>query len=159
MEFYSEQLLKFGEELPVYKEPLESNRRSKADTYPLNYFSTHTLYRKHSMLANVGWLKELDPEPVVEMNPVDATARNISSGEIVTVQNDRGKVRVKVKIHEGIRPGVVNIKQGWWHRDYIEGHHQELTHSEINPAQSAVFEPNMALLDNLVEVSREGGEE
>ena len=159
IEFYSEKLKKFGEELPLYKEPLESNRRPKAEKYPLSYFSTHTKFRKHSMYANVDWLKELDPGPVVEMNPVDAEARSISTGDIVTVTNDRGKAKVKAKVHEGVKPGIVNIKQGWWHTDFIEGHHQELTQSEINPAQTAALEPNMSLLDNLVEVSREGGNE
>ncbi|MBT3312582.1 MAG: molybdopterin-dependent oxidoreductase [Desulfobacterales bacterium] len=159
IELYAENLQAFGEELPVYKEPLESTRRPEAKKYPLNYFSTHTRYRKHSMFANVDWLKELDPEPVLEMNTADAKERGINGGDIVTIRNDRGKVRIKAKVHEGVRPGIVNIKQGWWEKDYIEGHHQMLTNSELNPSQCAVHEPNMAMLDNLVEVSREGGDE
>ena len=143
----------------MYKEPLESNRRPEAKKYPLNYFSTNTKYRKHSMFANVDWLKELDPEPIIEMSPVDAEARGIKNGDIVNIHNDRGKAKVKAKVHEGVKPGIVNIKQGWWHTDYIEGHHQMMTNSELNPSQCFVHEPNMALVDNLVEVSREGGNE
>jgi molybdopterin-containing oxidoreductase family molybdopterin binding subunit len=154
IEFYSEAMLPFGEELPVYKEPLEGARRPLADKYPLTYFSTHTRYRKHSMYGNVKWVRELDPEPVVEMNPLDAKIRGIRDGEFVLVFNARGKVRLKVKIHEGIRPGMVNIKEGWWHEDYEEGSHQALTHCVINPSQVASFEPNMAFYDNLVEINK-----
>jgi anaerobic selenocysteine-containing dehydrogenase len=155
VEFYSEAMKPFGQELPVYKEPLESAHRPLAEKYPLIFFSTHTRYRKHSMFANVTWLRELDPEPMVEMNPMDAGKRRIQDGDMVVVFNGRGKVRVKAKLHQGIRPGVVNINEGWWNRDYVEGSHQALTHSVINPAQAAAFEPNMALYDNLVEVSKE----
>jgi len=157
VEFYSEKMKAFGQELPVYKEPLESTRSPLAAKYPLVFFSTHPRYRKHSMLANVAWLRELDPEPMVEMNPIDAEKRGIEDGDMVAVFNDRGKVRVKAKLHEGIRPGVVNIKQGWWHQDYTEGTHQALTHSVINPAQMSAWEPNAALYDNLVEVRKEEG--
>jgi anaerobic selenocysteine-containing dehydrogenase len=155
VEFYSEAMKPFGEELPVYKEPLESARRPLAEKYPLSYFSTHPRFRKHSMFANVSWLRDLDPEPTVEMNPLDAKKRGIQDGDMVVVFKDRGKVRVKAKVHQGIRPGVVDIKEGWWNQDYTEGTHQALTQSVINPAQVATWEPNMAFYDNLVEVTKE----
>jgi molybdopterin-containing oxidoreductase family molybdopterin binding subunit len=154
IEFYSERMKEYGQELPVYIEPIESARQPQAKKYPLSYLSTHTKYGNHSFLANIAWLRELDAEPLLEMNPIDAAARGIADGDMVVAFNDRGMVKLKVKVHEGIRPGVVNINEGWWHHHFAEGSYQELTHATINPAQLAVFEPNSAMYDNLVEVRK-----
>jgi molybdopterin-containing oxidoreductase family molybdopterin binding subunit len=156
IEFYSEGMKQFGQELPAYIEPLESARRPLADKYPLSYLSTHTKYGNHSLLANVAWMRELDPEPLLEMNPVDAEQRDIRDGDMVVVVNDRGRASVKANVHKGIRPGVVNINEGWWHHHFADGSHQALTHATVNPAQAAVFEPNSAMYDNLVEVRKAG---
>jgi molybdopterin-containing oxidoreductase family molybdopterin binding subunit len=157
-EFYSERMVQFGQELPVYKEPIESTRQPLGKRYPLSYFTTHTRYGNHALFASEPWLRELDAEPLLEIHPVDAEARGIRSGDMVEAFNDRGNVKLKAKVHQGMRPGIVNINQGWMHRQYREGTHQALTHGVINPAQAAVFEPNSALYDNLVEV-RKAGEE
>jgi len=156
IEFYSERMKEFGEELPVYKEPLESARQPLAKKYPLSYLTAHTKYGCHGSLDNVSWLRELDAQPLLEMNPLDAEERGITDGDIVVAFNDRGKVKLKAKIHQGIKPGVVNINQGWWRHHYAEGTHQALTHAVINPAQAAVFDPNSALFDVLVEVRKTG---
>jgi len=154
MEFYCEKLVELGQELPCYLEPLESARKPLAQRYPLTFLTTHTRYRTHSTLTNVSWLTELDPEPVLEINPVDAKARGIQDGDVVCAFNDRGKIKLKAKVHQGISPGVVNVTQGWWPKHFLEGNHQDLTHSAINPAQELVYEPNSALYDVLVEVEK-----
>ena len=154
IEFYSEKLREFAEELPVYKEPLESARQPRARKYPLCFIQGHTRFRFHSNLANVDWLRDLDPGPVLEINPVDADERGIKDGDMVAVFNDRGKMKVKAMVHEGIKPGVVNTDQGWWFRHFAEGSHQALTHDVINPAQEAIWEPNAAYFDVSVEVQK-----
>ncbi|MFC1822138.1 molybdopterin-dependent oxidoreductase [Thermodesulfobacteriota bacterium] len=155
LEFYSERLRELGQELPLFMEPLESKRRPLAAKYPLSFFTTHTKYRTHSMFANVDWLNELDPEPNLAMNPADAEKRGISDGDRVVVFNDRGMVKVKARVHTGIREGIVNITQGWWTNQFAGGSHQALTHGTINPAQKLIFDPNTALYDVLVEVKKE----
>ena len=92
------------------------------------------------------------------MNTIDAEARGIQSGDVVRVFNDRGAVKIKAMVHEGIRPGIVNVNQGWWPEDFIEGSHQELTHSVVNKAQEVLYEPNSALYDVLVEVEKVDGD-
>lgn len=154
LEFYSETLTEFGQELPVYLEPLESARTPLAQKYPLSFYTTHTKYRVHSQFANIPWIRELNPEAALDMNPADAQPRGIQDGDLVRVFNDRGEVRLKAKLHRGVRPGLVNIFQGWSPGDYVAGTHQALTHETINPAQQAVYEPNSAFFDALVEVER-----
>jgi molybdopterin-containing oxidoreductase family molybdopterin binding subunit len=153
-EFYSERMVPFGQELPLYIEPIESARQPLAGKYPLSYLSTHTKYGNHALFASEPWLRELDPEPLLEMHPVDARKRGIVDGDLVVAFNDRGRAKLRAKIHDGLRPGIVNINQGWMRSQYAEGTHQALTHGVINPAQTAVFEPNSALYDNLVEVRK-----
>lgn len=154
MEFYCERLAPLGQALPAYKEPRESPRSALGRKYPLTFLTTHTRFRTHSTLANIRWLRELEPEPVLEMNPADAATRGIRSGDIVKAFNERGYVKLKCRVHPGITSGTVNVAQGWWPEDFIEGSHQHLTHSAINPAQELIFEPNSALYDVLVEVER-----
>jgi len=154
IEFYTERLRQFGQELPVYLEPVESARSEKAKSYPLSLLSTHSKYQLHSSLAISPSLLKLDPEPALEINPVDAGPRSIGNGDVVCVFNDRGRVKLKAKFSQRIKPGVVNITQGWWPEQYIEGHHNQLTHERINPVQQFIREPNAALYDVLVEVKR-----
>jgi len=152
MEFYCERLVNLGQALPCYMEPLESARKPLGKKYPLVFMSTHTRYRTHSTLANVDWLRQLEPEPVLEISTPDAQARSIRDGDMVQVFNDRGRVTLKAKVHSGIKPGTVNVNQGWWPEHFVDGHHQELTHSVVNEAQSIIYEPNSALYDVLAEV-------
>lgn len=154
IEFYLERLKAAGQELPVYLEPVESVRREKAREFSLSLLTPHPKYRMHSTLANVPELLEFDPEPLLEMNPVDAKPRDIEAGDVVYVFNDRGKVKLKVKLTEDIKSGVVSVFQGWWREHYLEGHHNDLTHDLINPVQNAIIGPNAALYDVLVEVRK-----
>jgi anaerobic selenocysteine-containing dehydrogenase len=154
IEFYSERLREFGEQLPVYKESLENNRGSLSKKYPLCFLQTHTRSRVHSLYANIDWLREFDPEPKLEMNPADAEKRGIQDGDLVLVFNERGRLKIKVMVHEGIKPGVVNVNQGWWPKDFLAGTHQTLTHDAVNPAQKAVFMENTAFYDVLVQVEK-----
>ena len=155
IEFYVERLREFGQELPVYIEPIESNRQSTAETYPLSLISPHSRYRLHSTMANEARLLKFEAEPMLEISPHDARPRGIDNGDVVQVFNDRGQVKLKARVSEGIRPGVVAISEGWWPEQFVEGHLNELTHETINPAQNATLGPNAALCDVLVDVRRE----
>jgi molybdopterin-containing oxidoreductase family molybdopterin binding subunit len=104
------------------------------------------------MFANVSSLLELNPEPVVEINPQDAKKRNISDNDMVTVFNDRGRATLRARVTEGVRPHVVNISEGWWFEQFKEGSVNHLTHDVINPVQEAIYEPNMHMNDVAVEV-------
>ena len=46
----------------------------------------------HSTFSGAPWLRELDREPRVVMNPADGAARHIVDGNWVRVFNDRGYV-------------------------------------------------------------------
>ena len=154
VEFYVESLKKFGQELPIYLEPVESARSEKAKSYPLTLLSTHPESRVHSTLANIPSLLKKVPEPALQINPSDAEPRSIVDGDVVRVFNDRGQLKVRAELNTGIKPGVVNITEGWWPGQYIEGHLNQLTHDRINPVQQHILQPNAAFYDVLVEAER-----
>jgi anaerobic selenocysteine-containing dehydrogenase len=154
IEFYSEKLSEVGQALPVYLEPLETPINPEGRRYPLSFIQGHSRFRTHSMFANSPSLLEMNPEPVVEINPLYAADRDISDNDLVTVFNDRGKATLKASLTGKIRPGVINIAEGWWIEQFREGSVNHLTHDVINPVQEMLFEPNMHMNDVAVEVKR-----
>ena len=86
IEIYSEALKEDGQALPFQLDPLESPIPGKETKYPLAFIQGHSRFRTHSMFANVDALLELNPEPVVEINPRDAGARDICDGDQVVVR-------------------------------------------------------------------------
>lgn len=135
VEFYTESLAQFGEELPVHKEHLESPRSSPlAGRYPLSLFTIKTKLRQQTITA-CDWILELAPGPFLDINPVDAAARGIRDGDIVEVFNDRGKARLKARLIETMPPGAVNIDHGWLPQQFISGHYSELFPTVYDPQQ------------------------
>ena len=165
IEFYVERLLPYDQQLPGYKPQLEAYKENPlAKRYPLTFLSTHTRFRTHSQFVNLPWLTEINNagQGFLEINPADAKPRGIADGDVVKIFNDRGYLKVRARLTEGIKPGVVNCYQGGWDtikvKHYIEGHPNNLTHQIANPAQSVIpnFRSNAAYYDCLVQVQREG---
>ena len=152
IELYAEGLVEDGQALPVFLKPLETPLKPEGTKYPLAFIQGHSRFRTHSMFANVGSLLEMNPEPLAEINPADAAARGISEGDLITVFNDRARTTLRARVTEGVRPGVINIMQGWWIDQFKEGSVNHLTHDVINPVQEKVYEPNMHMNDVAVEV-------
>ncbi len=116
-EFWSQRLEKAGfDALPVYKEPAESpiSTPDLFAKYPLvlNTGSREAMY-VHSRHRQNPRLRELQPEPRVDINPVDAKARGIAPGNTVIVEGPRGSITVKAHVTEMAMPGVVHVYHGW----------------------------------------------
>lgn len=154
IEIYAENLHEVGQALPVFLEPIETPIKPKPQKYPLAYIQGHHRFRHHSSFANVDSLLKLNPEPLVDINPLDANHRQIRDNDLVTVFNDRGRATLRARVTEGVNPGTVNINQGWWLDQFKEGGFNALTHDIVNPVQAAIFEPNMHMNDNAVEVAK-----
>jgi anaerobic selenocysteine-containing dehydrogenase len=79
---------------------LSTGRRSFA------YFNA-----EHRMIP---WLRELDPDPTVEIHPDTAKNLGIGDGEWVWVENWLGKQRFKSKLTLAVLPEMVMVAHGWW---------------------------------------------
>jgi molybdopterin-containing oxidoreductase family molybdopterin binding subunit len=152
VELYTESLRAYGQHVLVYEEPLESARRERAKDFPLTLITNHPMHTVHSQHVNLPWIREVAPGPRLEMHPQDAAARGLKSGDLVTVRNDRGSFQVRLEVTPAVRPGSLNLPQGWWPRHFPRGHYQNLAHLTANPVQDAIIESNYAIFDNLVEV-------
>ncbi len=68
----------------------------------------------HSEMRNIPWLREIDPDPNVELHPDIAAKLGIGDGEWVYVENDRGRVKMKAKVTRMAHPGIATVAHGWW---------------------------------------------
>ncbi|TDA70260.1 MAG: twin-arginine translocation signal domain-containing protein [Clostridia bacterium] len=156
LELYHEVLLPEGMALPKYEEPYEASPQNPLyKKYPLVYIQTKHRFRAHSQFSNARWLLEINPEPVLEINPADAEARGLKDGDLVEVFNDRGQVRVRCQFTPEMRPGMVKISEGWWLRYFAAGSFQSLTNPTLNPRQlKEIHGPVVPFYDSLVEVRK-----
>ena len=68
----------------------------------------------HSEWRQVKGMREIDPWPVLTVNPETAKEYGISEGDWAEVFNDTGKARLKVKVSPVIKPGMVHATHAWW---------------------------------------------
>ncbi len=119
-EFFSQRLADAGHDgLPDHV-PNHETAGSSA-TYPLAMISPPARNFLNSTFVNVTSLRDIEGEPLLEMNAADAAARKLSSGCIVRVFNQRGDYRCKMKITPRARPGVVNGLGVWWRKLGMDG--------------------------------------
>jgi len=101
-------------ELPIFGRNIERTAAGDARDYPLQLLTPNTKNRIHSQFGNLPSIRALDPESFAEMSPADAAARGIVDGSQVWVFNDRGKVKIAVRLDHSLRPGCIVIHNGWW---------------------------------------------
>jgi anaerobic selenocysteine-containing dehydrogenase len=106
--------------LAKWVEHAESIGTAKSKDYPLIVMSNHSKFRFHVQGDDVSWIRELSKvrgpdgymyEPCW-INPDDAAARGIVSGDIVKVYNNRGVVLTGAWVTERIIAGAVSIDHG-----------------------------------------------
>ena len=140
--------------LPTYRNPHEAYDGSEEHKkYPLYHYCERVRWHMHTQYNYVPWLRELDPEPYLRMNPVDAAARGLANGDVIEAYNDRGHAVCKLKLDNAIRPGMCSSPKGWPRDLYIAGSYQELTGDYMNR-----FHQNTSFDDTLVEVRKWEGE-
>ncbi len=127
VELYSTFLEDWGRDpLPKYTEIPESplSRPDLAKEYPyiLNAgLRTPTFF--HSANRQVPWLREIRPDPIVEIHPVTAKKHGIKEMDWVWIESPRGRVKEKAKLNDGIDPGVIVAEHGWWFPEIRDNGH------------------------------------
>jgi len=95
----------------------ESLWGERCKDYPMLMVANHPRWREHAQNDDHAWLREIrtckikGPDgylyETVWMNPVDAAARGISTGDIVKIYNDRGTILGGALVWERIIPGAI----------------------------------------------------
>ncbi|MFX1501688.1 MAG: molybdopterin-dependent oxidoreductase [Promethearchaeota archaeon] len=135
VELYSTILEKWGfDPLPKYKE------------IPESYISTPDLAKRFPYILNAGlrtpvffhsenrmipWLREIRPDPIVEIHPDTARKHDIQEGDWVWIESPRGCVKERAKLNGGIDPRVIVAEHGWWYPEVKSSDHGWRT-SNIN---------------------------
>lgn len=121
VELYSSILKELGyDPLPTYVEPYESpiSTPELAKEYPLILITgARDVGYRHSMGRQIPWLRELVPEPLMQIHPKTAEKLGIKEGDWVWIETPRGEGRVKQKatLTLGIHPQVVHAPAHWWY--------------------------------------------
>lgn len=109
----------WGEDgLPYYEEPPYSpySTPELAKEYPLILTSGARSWSFfHSEQRMIRTLRELHPDPQLEIHPDTAKELGITDGEWVIVENQFGKCKQRAKYTPTIHPKVVHADHGWWY--------------------------------------------
>lgn len=103
--------------LPGWVPPKEWHGSPEAKRFPLSLNTAHPVNRLHSQLDNTPLREKyaVSNREAILINPEDARARGIESGDLVRAFNDRGQILVGATLSSDIRPGVVRISEGAWY--------------------------------------------
>ena len=117
IEIYSDALANVGfDPLPTYLEPYRSplSTPELLEKYPL-ILSTgnRNRYYTHGQFRKVKSLQEENPQPLAEIGPQTARRFGISDGDNITIETNKGVVRMKARVEERVAEGVVLIPHGW----------------------------------------------
>jgi molybdopterin-containing oxidoreductase family molybdopterin binding subunit len=119
--------------LPHWQPPTEAwHTNPLYEKYPLTLITYRDKARVNSMFCYSPWLQEIFPEPMLDINPVDAAARGIANGDSVRIENDRGFVVVKARVNPAVRPGNLWTMRGTNQERYIDGHYATLPANHVN---------------------------
>ena len=103
--------------LPEYKGAPESldGTPDVAAEYPLVISDVHA-YRlcNHSYYHDVPYLRELQPEPWVKINPATGAKYGIADGDWMKIESPHGSIKMVARYFEPIAPDVLMTKRGWW---------------------------------------------
>jgi len=118
VELYSTRMKEWGyDPLPRFQEPPESpvSRPDLVKDYPYILITgMRPTAFFHSEHRQIPWLRELLPEPLVEIHPETARREGIEQGDWVTIESPRGKCYQRAKLTLGIDPRVVGAQHAWW---------------------------------------------
>jgi anaerobic selenocysteine-containing dehydrogenase len=98
--------------LPTFQEPRLSPRSTPklTEKFPLILTTGARLPMYiHSRTFRLSWTRGLRPDPMLDINPIDAHERGISQGDWVTLSTPRNSIKVKANLTEVVPPGVINI--------------------------------------------------
>ncbi len=117
IELYSQTLADAGyDPIPVYKEPSQSPTSfpELANEYPLILVTGARIPEyTHYQMRSVPQLKQLAPEPIVEIHPATARGYGVGDSDIVILETKRGQIKIKVRTTEDMMPQVVSVLHGW----------------------------------------------
>lgn len=146
IELYSTVFEKHGyDPLPTW----EPRREEPSNEYPFNYLIGRPAIHKMTQTQNNPHAMEIYPENNAIMNTQTAREMGIKEGDAVYVESRVGKIKLKAKLTEGIRPDCVLVKHGFGHWS------QDLTLAHTKGANDGDLIPDMTF-EEMIELNDPG---
>jgi anaerobic selenocysteine-containing dehydrogenase len=149
-EFYSARLAAMGlDPVPTFTAPYEfpESVPELAAKYPLTLISSPRHQFLNTTFVNVDSLRR-GAEPELVIHPRDAEAREIVTGMMVVIHNDRGEFLARARVEDSVREGVVWAPSIWWAKLAADGANANQTTSQ----RETDLGHGPVLYDNLVDV-------
>lgn len=158
IEIFSKRLYDLGNPaeipaIPSYVPCPEGPADKLREVFPLQLIGWHTKRRCHSIHDNNPWMEEVEPQRMW-MHPADAEVRDITSGDIVEVYNNRGRLRIPVTVTTRVIQGVVAIPEGAWYTPGEDGVDQRGSINVLTSTHPTPLAKGNPQHTNLVEVRR-----
>jgi anaerobic selenocysteine-containing dehydrogenase len=113
VEIYSKQLAELGySPMPLWQEL--SQLPELPEEYPLlltNAKEDAYMLTGYKMIAS---LRNMKPEPTVELNPTTAEKAGLKDGDMVYIETKRGRIMQRLCLNPDLDPRVVLAAFGWW---------------------------------------------
>jgi thiosulfate reductase/polysulfide reductase chain A len=119
IELWSSILAKNGSSpLPTWRPSPDTERPELMEKFPLLLISgTREWIYNESRYHELPFATKVHPDPLAEMHPNVANARNIKDGDWVWIVGVTGRCKMRAKVTENIHPDAVNVPVGWWFPD------------------------------------------
>ena len=101
---------------PESELPLPTFIDRASSEYPLVLLSSATAFTVNSMFGDTD-----PPAAILKLNPQDADARGVVTGDIVRVYNTRSSINIEIAVDATIRSGVCYLPKGLWRRSISGG--------------------------------------
>jgi anaerobic selenocysteine-containing dehydrogenase len=69
----------------------------------------------------VASLRNMKPEPIVEMHPEAARKVGLSEGQLVSIETNKGKIVQRLALNDTLDPRIVVTSFGWWFPEQRSG--------------------------------------
>ncbi|MEM9107101.1 MAG: molybdopterin oxidoreductase family protein [Pseudomonadota bacterium] len=135
------------QKLPAFPDHLEVIEEAD-EKHPFRLATSPSRSFLNSSFTETPSSRKREGRPEVMIGPADAEANGVSNGDLVTIGNGRGSVRLHAHVVDGMRPGVLVSEGLWPNNAFVDGEGiNVLTGADcIPPFGGAAFHDNRVWL-------------
>lgn len=108
------------EQLPAFPDQVDVIELADAE-HPFRLATSPARNFLNSSFAETKTSRQKEGRPELMMNPADAVAGSIEHGELVRIGNNRGDLRIHVRVTEEVKPGVLIAEGLWPNKAHVDG--------------------------------------
>ncbi|MBB4007495.1 molybdopterin-containing oxidoreductase family protein [Allorhizobium taibaishanense] len=107
-------------DLPMFPDQINVIELADAE-HPFRLATSPARNFLNSTFAETKTSRDKEGRPQVMINPADAASLGIVSGDVVTLGNRRGSLRIHAEITQAVKPGVLVAEGLWPNKAHLDG--------------------------------------